>query len=158
MDSRASVDPMFLRVLKKLSSEAQDYLHENGLSDPGVFESFVGDPSTELQELAFEPGDIPTLQELLQQAHQAARGQRAEFAHRGADEFIRRDKQRREEARSHEAEGPSELQRAIEAPPPWHCRRLPSRLARSSRLEGDSRAREKAEKEEKMRGRKFCSL
>ena len=66
---------MFLRVLKKLNSEAQDYLHKNGLSDPGVFESFLGDPSTELQELAFEPGDIPTLQELLQQAHRAARGQ-----------------------------------------------------------------------------------
>ena len=106
MDSRSSVDPMFLRVLKKLSSEAQDYLHENGLSDPGVFESFLGDPSTELQELAFEPGDIPTLQELLQQAHRAARGQRAKFARRGADEFIRREKQRREEARSHEAGGP----------------------------------------------------
>ena len=39
----------------------------------------------------------------------------------------------------------------MEAPPQWHCRRLPSRLARSSRLEGDSKAREKAEEEERLR-------
>ena len=57
----------------------------------------------------------------------------------------------RDESRSHEGQGPSELQRAAEAPPPWHCRRLPSRLARSTRHEGDSRAREKAEEEERQR-------
>ena len=46
---------------------------------------------------------------------------------------------------------PSGLQRVVEAPTQWHCRRLPSRLARFSSLEGDSRARKKAEEEERLR-------
>ena len=64
---------------------------------------------------------------------------------------MRRDKQRREDFRQQESAGPTELQRAVEAPPPWHSRRLPSRLARNTKLEGDSRAREKAEEEERLR-------
>ena len=84
-------------------------------------------------------------------AKRAARGQRAEFARRGLDQFARWEEEKRDETRSHEGHGPSELQRAAEAPPPWHCRRLPSRLARSTRLEGDSRARETAEEEERQR-------
>ena len=47
MDSRALVDPMFATVPKQLSLEAQEYLDENGLSDPGVYESFLGDPDTQ---------------------------------------------------------------------------------------------------------------
>ena len=137
MASKALPDPLYSKVLKQLSLDAQRHLSDTGLSDPGVLESYLGDPSTDLQELAFEPRDIPILEELLNQAHRAARGQRAEFARRGAHEFIRGD----------ETGGPSELQRAIVAPPPWHCRRLPCRLARSLRLEGDSRAREKTEEE-----------
>ena len=147
MASKALADPLYSKVLIQLSLDARRHLSDTGLSDPGVLESCLSDPSTDLQELAFEPRDIPILEELLNQAHRAARGQRAEFARRGAHEFIRGDKQRREEARSHETGGPSELQRAIVAPPPWHCRRLPLRLARSLRLEGDSRAREKTEEE-----------
>ena len=82
MDSKASADPMFVRVLKKQSSEAQEHLHENGLLDPGVYEIFLGDPDTRVEELAFETGDISMLQELLGHAQRAARGQRAEFARR----------------------------------------------------------------------------
>ena len=102
MASKALADPLFARVLKQLSPDAQRHLSDTGLSDPGVLESYLGDHSTDLQELPFEPGDIPILEELLKHAHRAARGQRAEFVRRGADEFIRRDKQRREEVRLHE--------------------------------------------------------
>ena len=88
MASEASVDPLFARVLKQLSPDAQRHLSDTGgLSDPGVLESYLGDQSTDLQELAFEPGDIPILEELLEQAHRAAQGQRAEFARRGAEEW-----------------------------------------------------------------------
>ena len=92
MALKGLVDPMFVKVLNQLSLGAQQYLNESGLSDPGVFESFLGDPTTEVEELAFEPGDVPKLKELLQQAHRAAHGQRAEFARKGTDEFVRRDK------------------------------------------------------------------
>ena len=81
VDSRALVDPMFARALKQLSLEAQEYFHEDGLSDPEVFESFLGDPDRKEEELAFETGDVPKLEELLKQ-HCAAYGQRAEFARR----------------------------------------------------------------------------
>ena len=120
MAPKPFVDPMFAKALEQLSLEAQRYLTESGLSDPGVFESCLGDPSTQVDELAFEPGDVPKLNELLKQAQRAARGQRAEFARRGTDEFVRRDRLRREEPRLHETRGPTELQRAVEAPPPWH--------------------------------------
>ena len=78
--------------------------------------------------------------------------QRAEFANRGPDVPLRERTEK--ENRKLECEAlkpPTVLQRAVEAPPQWHCRRLPSRLARSSRLEGDSRGREKAEEEERLR-------
>ena len=58
MDSRALVDPMFASAQKQLSLEAQEYIHENGLSDPGVYDSFLGDPNTKVEELAFETGDF----------------------------------------------------------------------------------------------------
>ena len=45
---------------------------------------------------AREPGDVVKLQELLRHARRAARDQRAEFARRGLDEFVRRDKERKE--------------------------------------------------------------
>ena len=64
---------------------------------PGSLRKFLGDPNTKVEELALETGDVPKLEELLKQAQRAARGQRAEFARRRADEFVRRDKQRREE-------------------------------------------------------------
>ena len=44
-----------------------------GLSDSGVFESYLGDPSTEVEELAFGAGDVLKLKELLKQAQRAAR-------------------------------------------------------------------------------------
>ena len=146
-----SVDPLFQRAYETLSKEAQRNLRETGLLDPAVLVCYLEGPDTEIEELAREPGDNEKLRELLRQVRRAARGQRAEFARRGLDEFVRRDRERKEEARAHETEGPSELQRAAEAPPPWHCRRLPSRLARNTKLEGDSRAREKAEEEERQR-------
>ena len=146
----ALADPVFAKAVKALSEEAQRNLVENGLSDPGVLDAYLRDPGTELDELAREPGDVVKLVEVWAQAKRAARGQRAEFARRGLDQFARWDKARKAEARAHEEQGPNELQRAAEAPPPWHCR-LPSRLARSTRLEGDSRAREKAEEEERQR-------
>ena len=146
-----SVDPLFQRAYETLSKEAQRNLREAGLLDPAVLVCYLEGPDTEIEELAREPGDNEKLRELLRQARRAARGQRAEFARRGLDEFVRRDRERKEEARAHETGGPSELQRAAEAPPPWHCRRLPSRLARNTKLEGDSRAREKAEEEERQR-------
>ena len=46
---------------------------------------------------------------------------------------------------------PTELQRSVVAPPPWHSRRLPPKLAQTSLLEGDSWAREKAEEDERLR-------
>ena len=138
-----SVDPLFKRAYEKPSKEAQRNSTETDL--------LVEGPDTEIEELAREPGDIEKLQELLRQARRAARGQRAEFARRGLDEFVRRDKERKKEARAYETAGPTELQRSAEAPPPWHCRRLPSRLARNTKLEGDGRAREKAEEEERQR-------
>ena len=55
------------------------------------------------------------------------------------------------DVRSKECTRTEVQQRATEAPPPWHSKRLPSRLARSTRLEGDSKAREKAEEEERLR-------
>ena len=147
----ALADPVFAKAVKALSEEAQRNLVENGLSDLGVLDAYLRDPGTELDELALEPGDVVKLVEVWAQAKRGARGQRAEFARRGLDQFARWDKARKAEARAHEEQGPNELQRAAEAPPPWHCRRLPSRLARSTRLEGDSRAREKAEEEERQR-------
>ena len=137
------VDPIFAKAVKSLSEEAQRNLDESGLSDPGVLDAFLRDPETALEELAREPGDFAKLEVVWAQAKRAARGQRAEFARRGLDQFARWDKARKDEVRAHEGQGPTELQRAAGAPPPWHCRRLPSRLARSTRLEGDSRAREK---------------
>ena len=151
MNRFASADPLFAKDLKTLSEEAQRNLTESGLSDPGVLDAFLRDPETELEELAREPGDFAKLEVVWAQAKRAARGQRAEFARRGLDQFACWEKEKRDETRSHEGQGPSELQRATEAPPPWHCRRLPSRLARSTRLEGDSRAREKAEEEKRQR-------
>ena len=68
------------------------------------------------------------------QAKRAARVQRAEFANRGPTE-------KKKEAR---LRGTETTKRAVEALPQWHCRS-------SSRLEGDSRGREKAEEEERLR-------
>ena len=136
-----SVDPLFKKAYEKLSKEAQRNLTESDLLDPAVLVCYLEGPDTEIEELARETGDIEKLQELLRQARRAARGQRAEFARRGLGEFVRRDKERKKEARAHETGGP----------PPWHCRRLPPRLARNTKLEGDGRAREKAEEEERQR-------
>ena len=149
MAKNRACDPLFGKVLESLSKEAQRNLTNSGLLGPGVLVCYLVGPDTEIEELAREPGDVVKLQELLRHARRAARGQRAEFARRGLDEFVRRDKERREEARAHETKGPTDLQRAAEAPPPWHSRRLPSRLARSAKLEGDSKAREKVEEEER---------
>ena len=143
-------DPLFLRALKRLSLEAQRYLEETGLDDPSVLESFLWDPETSLDELAHEPEDVPKLEALLVQAKRAARVQRAEFANRGPDGFARADREQKRKREELTPTAPSELQRAVEAPPQWHCRRLPSRLARCSRLEGDSKA-EEAEEEERLR-------
>ena len=62
--------------------------------------------------------------------------------------FARRDWQRKEEQRAHEPHGPTELQRAAEAPPSLA---QPSRLAKNTKLEGDNRGREKAEEVEHQR-------
>ena len=71
------------RAPKQLSLEGQQYLHESGLPDPGVFESFesfLRDPNTIVEELAFETGDVSKLEEPLKQAQRAAHGQQKEFA------------------------------------------------------------------------------
>ena len=135
--------------MKALSEEAERNLVEIGLSDPGVLDAYLRDPGTELEVLAREPGDVVKLVEVWALAKRAARGQRAEFARRGLDQFARWDKARKAEARAHEEQGPNELQRAAEVPPPWHCRRLQSRLARSTRETAEPR--EKAEEEERQR-------
>ena len=61
-------DPLFVRALKQLSFQAQANLAESELDDPGVLESFVADPDTQLTELAFEPEDVPKLEALMVQA------------------------------------------------------------------------------------------
>ena len=108
---------------------------------------YLEGPDTEIEELAREPGNIESFQELLRQARRAARGQRAEFARRGLNEFVRRDKERKKEARAHER-----------APTLSGRHRLPGTVVVSRRalpgntkLEGDGRAREKAEEEERQR-------
>ena len=118
MAKNQSCDPLFRKVLESLSKEAQRNLTNSGLLDPGVLVCYLDEPDTEIEELAREPGDVVKLQELLRHARRAARGQRAEFARRGLDEFVRRDKERKEEARAHETKGPTDLQRSAEAPPP----------------------------------------
>ena len=123
----ALADPVFEKAVKALSEEAQHNLVEIGLSDPGVLDAYLWDLGTELEELAWELGDVVKLVEVWAQAKRAARGQRTEFARRGLDQFARWNKVRKVSAREHEEQGPNELQRAAEAPPPWHCRRLPSR-------------------------------
>ena len=48
--------------------------------------------------------------------------------------------------RKHERTRPKDQQTfngQLKRPPPWHSRRLPSRLARSAKLEGDSKTRVK---------------
>ena len=66
------------------------------------------------------------------------------------DESTARDRNEATERRRKAA--PSELQRAAKAPPPWHAKRLPFRQAGAEHApEGDSRAREKAEDDEKER-------
>ena len=112
-----SVDPLFKRAFERLSTEAQKNLTEAGLLDPAVLVCYLEGPDTEIEELVREPGDNEKLQELLPQARRAARGQRAEFAKRGLDEFVKRDRERKEESRAHETRGPSELRRSAEAPP-----------------------------------------
>ena len=118
MAKNQSCDPLFGKVLESPSKEAQRNLTNSGLLDPGVLVCYLDGPDTEIEELAREPGDIVKLQELLRHARRAARGQRAEFAPRGLDEFVRRDKERKEEARAHETKGPTDLQRSAEGPPP----------------------------------------
>ena len=151
MAKNQACDPLFGKVLESLSKDAKRNLTNSGLLDLGVLVCYVDGLDTEIEELAREPGDVVKLQELLRHSRRAARGQRAECARRRLDEFVRRDKERREEARTHETEGPTDLQRAAEAPPLWHSRRLPSRLARSAKLQGDTKAREKAEEDERQR-------
>ena len=151
MSKTRTVDPLFLRAYENLSKAAQRNLSDTGLLEPTVLVCYLDDPDTGIDELAREPGNEAKLQELLHQARRAAGGRRAEFARRGLDEFVRQDKARKVVARSHEAQGPTKLQWAVEAPPPRHSRRLPSRLARSTKLEGDSKAKEKAEEDETQR-------
>ena len=86
--------------------------------------------------------DVPELEALLVEAKRAARVQRSEFANRGLDGFARADRERKRKREEEHLTAPS---RAVE-----HCRRLPSRLERTSGLEGDSRVREKAEEEERL--------
>ena len=51
--------PLFTKALKALSEEAQSYLTETRLSDPGVLECFLGWPDTDVAELAHTPADVP---------------------------------------------------------------------------------------------------
>ena len=122
------LDPLFRRTFKELCFEAQQHMEENGLDDPSVLESFLSDPDTSPAQLAHEPADVAV------QAKRAARVQRAEFPNRGPDGFAKADRERKRKCEEQCLMAPSELQRAVEAPPQWHCRRLPSSLARSSRL------------------------
>ena len=131
-------DPLFAKVFKTLSGETQDYLKDNGLDNPGVFESFLGDPDVTVEDLASTPSEVPGLTALLKEASRAVRSKSAEFASRPMADFLRSDRKRKQE--HVQPKQPSELQRAVEVPPPCHARRLPSRLARASLLEGDSRA------------------
>ena len=143
------IDPLFSKVLRTLSAETRRYLEDNGLDNLGVFESLLGDPEVAVEDLASAPSDAPRLEALLKEANRAARSQRAEFAGRPMADLLRADRKRKMELAL--PKPPTELQRAVEAPPLWHTRRLPSKLGRASLLEGDSRARKKAEEDERLR-------
>ena len=144
----ALADPVFAKAVKALSEEAQRNLVENGLSDPGVLDAYLrGIRELSLTSSHGSQENVVKLVEVWAQATRAARGQRAEFARRGLDQFARWDKARKAEARANEEQGPNELQRAAEVHRPGTavCRLV------LARLEGDSRAREKAEEEERQR-------
>ena len=98
------------------------------------------DLDTEVEEVAHELEDVPKLKEFLQQAHRAARGQRAEFARRVVDEFARRD-WLGSHSRSQRTHGAAESSGSSSAVAP--------RLARNTKLEG-SVARGKTEEEERQ--------
>ena len=74
------------------------------------------------------------MEALLKEADRAARSQRAEFANRSMADLLRADRKRKQAQKP--PKPPTQLQRAVEAPPPWHSRRLPSRLARADLLLG----------------------
>ena len=104
MSKTRTVDPLFLRAHENLSKAAQRNVSDTGLLDPAVLACNLDDPDTGIDELAPEPGNEAKLQELLRQARRAAEGQRAEFARRGLDEFVRQDKARKAAATKQKAD------------------------------------------------------
>ena len=84
-------DPLFAKVFKTLSGETQDCLKDNGLDNPGVFESFLGDPDVRVEDLASTPSVVPGLTALLKEASRAVRSKSAEFASRPMADLLRSD-------------------------------------------------------------------
>ena len=134
------IGPLFGKALKTLTTETRKYLEDKGLDDLGVFfKCFLEDLEVPVRDLAAVPSGVPSLEALLKEASPAARSQIAEFANRSISRTFSELTGRGSRHSTYRS-----LRRNCKEqsrPSVMGTRRLPSKLARASSLEGDERLR-----------------